>query len=1039
MVKIKRFRYLCICLLITVVFSPLFGYPVPTSQAVAAESQAYTWKNAVTGAGGGFVPGIIFNKKQRDLIYARTDIGGAYRWNSADNSWIPLLDFVGWDDWGKTGVDALATDPVDPNRVYIAAGTYTNEWDPNNGYIMRSTDKGDTWQATQLPFKVGGNMPGRSLGERLMVDPNKNSILFFGARSGNGLWKSTDYGVTWHKVTSFPNPGTYIQDPSNSYQGDIVGLAWITFDPSSGTPGNPTQTIYVGVADTKTSIYRSTDGGETWSAIPGQPTGYLPHHGELSANGHLYISYSDGVGPYDGTKGDVWKFDTATGEWTNISPIPSSSSDNYFGYGGLAVDAQHPDTIMVASLNSWWPDAIIFRSTDGGETWSRIWDWDGYPNHTFRYTQDISAAPWLDLEANPTLPEITPKLGWMIGDLEIDPFNSDRMMYGTGATIYGTNNLTAWDKGDKINISVMAKGIEEMAVLDLISPPAGAHLISAVGDVSGFRHDDLSKAPPKILANPNSTTSIDFAELNPSMMARVGNADYSANPNAKSIALSHDGGDHWYNPGSEPAGTKGGGTIAVSADGQTLVWSTSDVGVYYSKTGGNSWATSTGVPDQAKITADRVNKDKFYAFSAGKFYVSTDGGATFTQTAATGLPSDGALNFKAMPGVEGDIWLAGGSEEGGKYGLWHSTNSGASFTKLSNVQQADVVGFGKAAPGKSYMALYVSAKIDNTRGIFRSDDAGASWVRINNDQHQYGVTNSAITGDPRIYGRVYLGTNGRGIVYGDPAIGTDPEPEPIDASITPTKATFDKKTANQTDIKITITPNGHQLMKITNGTATLKPDTDYTVTGNTVTINKEYLASLPTGTTSLTFDFDAGTDPVLTLTIVDTTDNQPGILTIQMVNGVTAATSNTINPKFRLTNHGTAPIDLSEVKLRYYYTIDGEKPQTFWCDWSNIGKDNVTGSFVKMDQPTTGADHYLEIGFNRAAGSLSPGKNIEVQVRFAKNDWSNYTQTGDYSFHSSATSYVDWTRVTGYLSGSLQWGMEPPSSLSGLKKVYKPR
>ncbi len=744
---------------------------VPPSNAEAAASQPYTWRNVVTGAGGGFVPGIIFNASEPNLIYARTDIGGAYRWNPADSSWVPLLDFVGWDDWGKLGVDALATDPVDPNRVYAAVGMYTNEWDPNNGYIMRSTDRGNTWQETQLPFKVGGNMPGRSIGERLTIDPNNNSILFFGARSGNGLWKSTDYGITWTKVSSFPNPGTYVQDPSNSYQSDIVGLAWITFDPRTGTPGNATQTIYVGVADKGTSIYRSTDGGATWSAVPGQPTGYLPHHGVLSANGNLYISYSDGVGPYDGTKGDVWKFDTATGVWTNVSPVPSSSSDNYYGYGGLAVDAQHPDTLMVASLNSWWPDAIIFRSTDGGATWTRIWDWARYPNRTFRYTQDISAAPWLDLEAqyDARSPEVSPKLGWMIGDLEIDPFNSNRMMYGTGATIYGTNNLTDWDTGGKINISVMAKGLEEMAVADLISPPAGAPLLSAVFDVSGFRHTDITVAPDKILANPNSTASIDYAELKPSYIARVGKADYESNTRAKSISISSDGGATWSNPSAEPNGTKGGGMIAVAADGSSLVWSTPDVGVFYSKSGGKSWSASSGVPANAEIAADRVNKNKFYAVSAGKFYVSNDGGATFAQTAATGLPSEGGLNFKAMPGNEGDIWLAGGSGAAGVYGLWHSTDSGASFAKLANVQEADVVGFGKAAPGKTYMALYVSAKIDNVRGIYRSDDAGVTWVRINDDLHQYGVTNSAITGDPRIYGRVYLGTNGRGIIYGDPS------------------------------------------------------------------------------------------------------------------------------------------------------------------------------------------------------------------------------------------------------------------------------
>ena len=123
-----------------------------------------------------------------------------------------------------------------------------------------------------------------------------------------------------------------------------------------------------------------------------------------------------------------------------------------------------------------------------------------------------------------------------------------------------------------------------------------------------------------------------------------------------------------------------------------------------------------------------MNPNKFYAVSAGKFYESTDGGATFTQTAATGLPAEGALNFKALPGVEGDIWLAGGSDNSGVYGLWHSTNSGASFTKLSNVQKADGVGFGKAAPGQSYPAIYVSAQIDGVRGFFRLIDSGATWA-----------------------------------------------------------------------------------------------------------------------------------------------------------------------------------------------------------------------------------------------------------------------------------------------------------------------
>ncbi|ANY71074.1 xyloglucanase [Paenibacillus sp. BIHB 4019] len=960
-----------LALAITVVAGTvIIGNPL---EAQAAPSEAYTWKNVVTGGGGGFVPGFVFNKKEPGLLYARTDVGGAYRYNAATGSWKALLDHVGWDEWNKTGVDALATDPIDPNRLYIAAGSYTNEWDPHNGYIMRSTDKGDTWQETQLPFKIGGNMPGRSMGERLMVDPNKNNILYFGARSGNGLWKSTDYGVTWSKVTAFPNPGNFVEDPTYPYLADKMGLAWITFDQSTGSPGTATQTIYVGVADTASSIYRSTNGGTTWSAVAGQPTGYLPHHGELDSNGQLYVTYSNGTGPYNGSKGDVWRLNTATGVWTNISPVPSSSADNYFGYGGLAVDAQHPGTLIVATLNSWYPDANLYRSTDSGATWKPIWKYSSYPNRDFSYTQDISAAPWLDWGVSSAPPEVSPKLGWMIGDIEIDPFNSDRMLYGTGATVYGTTNLTAWDSGGKVALSVMAKGIEETSIKELISPPTGAHLLSAMLDVSGYRHNDLTAAPAKMFISPSSSTSIDFAELNAGFIARVGNADKAKYPNEKSIALSYDGGTNWYSPNAEPSATTGGGFIAVAADNSSLVWSTSDVGVYYSKTTGNSWTASTGIPAGAKVVSDRVNKNKFYGAAAGKFYVSTDGGATFTMSAAAGLPAAGNMKFKALPGVEGDIWLAGGNESSGVYGLWHSTNSGASFTKLSNVEEADVVGFGMAAPGQTYPALYISAQIDQVRGFFRSDNGGANWVRINDDQHQYAFTGETITGDPRIFGRVYIGTNGRGIVYGDTVNGPTPTPTPT-ATPTPTVTPTPTPTSTPTP---TVTPTP---------TPTVTP------------------TPTPTSTPS---------------------PSPAGSFKVQLFNGGTAATTNTLSPKIKLVNTGTSSLNLADVKLRYYYTIDGEQAQSFWCDWSTVGSANVLASFVKLPTAVTGADYYVEISFASAAGSVAAGQSIELQTRISKNNWSNYTQTGDYSFNSSATSYVDWNKTTGYAAGILQWGVEP--------------
>lgn len=753
----------------------------PTENPVPNYKSTYTWNKANTGAGGGFIPAIIFNQSEKDLIYARTDMGGAYRWNPKTNSWIGLSDWVGYDNWNLLGCESLATDPVETNRVYIASGTYTNDW-AGNGAILRSTDKGDTWQKTDLPFKIGGNMPGRSMGERLVIDPNDNKILYLGTHNGNGLWKSEDYGVTWNKVESFTNTGDYV-DPNFK---DTTGVVWVTFDPTTGSKGSATQTIYVGVADTKNSIYKSTDGGKTWNAVEGQPTmanqpswikiddttkqknprAFLPHHGVLGSDGNLYITYSNDCGPYDGSRGDVWRYNTKTGQWKNISPVPSSSDDDYFGYGGLAVDSQNPKTLVVSSMNSWWPDAKMFRSTDGGETWKPIWEFDGYPTRKFYYKQDISKAPWLDWGTVPQVPEINPKLGWMTGGVSIDPFNSDRMMYGTGATLYGSDNLTNWDKGEKIDIDVKATGIEEENVLALVSPPSGtAHLITGMGDVSGFVHDDLTTVPKTMMNTPNfNTGSIDYAETKSNFIVRSGNVSKDNKATTRSCAFSYDGGHNWFSGQDIPGiSEEAGGTVAAAADATAVVWSPSGSGTkkaYYSTNNGSAWIATSGLPDGAKVASDRVNPKKFYGFVDGAFYVSTDGGATFAKTAAIGLPKDG--KFKAVPGMEGEIWLAAGTD-----GMWHSKDSGNSFTKVSGIQASETVGFGKAAEGKNYMSIYTGAKIGNIRGIFRSDDEGKTWIRINDDNHQYGAANADISGDPRIYGRVYLATNGLGAVYGD--------------------------------------------------------------------------------------------------------------------------------------------------------------------------------------------------------------------------------------------------------------------------------
>ena len=86
---------------------------------------------------------------------------------------------------------------------------------------------------------------------------------------------------------------------------------------------------------------------------------------------------------------------------------------------------------------------------------------------------------------------------------------------------------------------------------------------------------------------------------------------------------------------------------------------------------------------------------------------------------------------------------------------------------MTDVTEIHAFGFGKPVKGSSYSSLYLVGIIKGVRGIFRSDNAAKSWVRINDDQHQWGLI-LHIAGDPKRWGRVYVGTHGRGIIYGDP-------------------------------------------------------------------------------------------------------------------------------------------------------------------------------------------------------------------------------------------------------------------------------
>lgn len=702
-----------------------------------SQEATYAWKNSPIG-GGGFVTGIITHKTSGDR-YCRTDVGGAYRWDEANNRWIQLMDWLNESENGFIGVEALALDPQNPNNIYMLCGTsYIND---GRTAILKSTDKGNTFTYTDVTsqFKAHGNGNGRGNGERLAVDPKNSNILFVGTRA-NGLWKSTDAGVTWtlawNGVTTTPNEN---------------GICFVLFDPSSSVAGGATQTLYIGVSRTGgANLYKSTDGGSSFTDIT-PTTGFMPHRAALQGT-TMYVTYADAAGPATNGDGKLYKLNTATGAWTNVTPVHSKD----YAYGGVSIDPTNVNRVIVSTCGLYWNNQFgtgwgdfIFLTTDGGSTWTL--------KNGNNATYDANGMGWSSGGA----------VNWM-DCIEFDQSNLKKVRVIGGGGVYTCSDITATNPSWKYDVI----GIEETAFLDGISIPGGP-LISSFGDVSGFVHEPLTSYPSKKLSPEGgyNNHSISYAGANPGKVVRIGNGD-------NIVYYSNDMGATW----TAAATNKGSaGRAAVSADGSTIVhcpaWSTT---TYYTTNNGGSWSSCSGVSlGDAIPVADQVNPNYFYIYhpNTGQMLRSADKGVSFS---AAGSPG-GTTAFhpwvptliRTVPGFEGHVWVPLH-----KNGLKYSTDYGATYVTVSNVTYCKAIGIGKTMSGSSYPTIFIWGTVSGTTGLFRSTNQGATWLRLNDDAHQFAGA-SFLIGDMNVPGRVYMSTGGgRGIVYWYD-VSIEPEPEPV--------------------------------------------------------------------------------------------------------------------------------------------------------------------------------------------------------------------------------------------------------------------
>ena len=295
-----------------------------TSGGNSGTPQAQFTFSQVAMGGGGFVSG-VFATSEEGLYYARTDVGGAYRYNKDTQKWEAMSYDISEEDRGLLGIDGLAFGEKDPNRVYMLAGT---EYFSNGlTCLLYSDDYGKTWNRTDLTemIKAHGNGMGRGNGERIAVDPKNSDIVYVGGRTG-GIIKSTDGGKTFTAL----DMGTKTSTSNGN------GICSIIIDPKSGDDSACT-TIYAAISRTQEdNLYKSTDGGATWSPVADAPKGLFVQRMKYNGDGKIAVTYASAEGPWNNnrTSGGIKLLDMSNDTFTDITPVKKS-------YGDIVIDPEH--------------------------------------------------------------------------------------------------------------------------------------------------------------------------------------------------------------------------------------------------------------------------------------------------------------------------------------------------------------------------------------------------------------------------------------------------------------------------------------------------------------------------------------------------------------------------------------------------------------------------------------------------------------------------------------------------------------------------
>ncbi len=302
---------------------------------------------------GGRITDIEIPIDQAQTYYVGAASGGIFKTVDAGATWNPIFDQQEMLSIGDIEISKNDTDVLWVGTGEVNAGGGSLAYDGDG--IYTSEDGGITWESKGLP-DVG------SIG-KILIDPNDENTVFVGAMGplfkdddNRGVYRTTDGGTTWEQVLFVSDITGVIDMANHPTDSNIIYAA------SWERERRPEYRDYGGETS---RLYRSTDGGDTWSELTNGLPSAANDKGRISIDisqsnpDVLYSRYADASGSIQG----VYRTSNGGDTWTAVNSSQLTNVGFHWWFRGIFVDPTDENTIYNV-------DFVVQKSTDGGNTWS---------------------------------------------------------------------------------------------------------------------------------------------------------------------------------------------------------------------------------------------------------------------------------------------------------------------------------------------------------------------------------------------------------------------------------------------------------------------------------------------------------------------------------------------------------------------------------------------------------------------------------------------------------------------------------------------